>query len=87
MEENDEGNVSLGPDLTEGHRRGCTGALGWLAAWREREKKTGRGGKKKPFRVPSPRPGFLSRFNPPHRKYRSDRRYFRPRGIFKRENR
>ena len=44
MEEDDEGNVSLGPDLTEGHRRGYTGAQGWPAAGGRERVELGRGG-------------------------------------------
>ena len=54
MEEDDEGNDSLGPDLTEGHRRGYTGALGWPGGWREREKRVGAWGEEEGVRVPSP---------------------------------
>ena len=81
MEEDDEGNDSLRPDQTEGHRRGYTGALGWPGGWREREKKDGAWGEEEGVRVPSPWPDPLSRSNPPHRKYRRLSRYFRPHGI------
>ena len=47
MEENDEGNDSLGPDLTEGHRKSYTGAQGWPAAGGRERKELGRGGRKK----------------------------------------
>ena len=57
MEEDDEGNDSLGPDLTEGHRRGYTGTLGWLAAGGRERRELGRGGKKElGFLPPGPIP-------------------------------
>ena len=59
MEEDDEGNVSLGPDLTEGHRRSCTGALGWPAAGGGERRGVGARGEEEGVRVPSPRPDPL----------------------------
>ena len=58
MEEDDEGNDSLRPYLTEGHRRGYTGALGWLAAGGRERRELGHGGKKKElgFLPPGPIP-------------------------------
>ena len=47
MEEDVEGNDSLGPDLTEGHRRDGKGPHGWPAAAGGERLGQGRRGKKR----------------------------------------